>query len=378
MSAVNALLNGSNTHLGQLSGYKDTFSQIKAVQPQLVKDRARGTYYREVAFGKLDAANRTALKSALGQSLILGESIPEISARIRSVIHVSQARAETIARTECMRSLSQGMMLCGYEARSLGLSVKKKWVCTHDDGRTRESHLHMDGEIVDLDEPFSNGLMYPHDPGGEPGEIINCRCTYEIIVDSSGDSDIMGSDLEDGSSWLCKDDSETQIDNIRQMTPELERDAQNLMSTMRREFPGLPVDDHIKGVYIGNISASGTADIYGRYDRVSGYVFIDEKVLAGQIPKVFAVDGQIGILSHEMSHGLSYAKSKEVAAQSVVDAYKRSGSSSNIIAWVGNGISPYARENANEAFTEAMSDFIVNGDKAKPASLLVVECWRNS
>ena len=32
------------------------------------------------------------------------------------------------------------------------------------------------GVTVPIDQPFPNGLMYPGDPSGSPGEIINCRC----------------------------------------------------------------------------------------------------------------------------------------------------------------------------------------------------------
>lgn len=39
-------------------------------------------------------------------------------------------------------------------------------------------HEGMDGEEVDIDEPFSNGLMYPGDPDGEPEEIIHCGCAH--------------------------------------------------------------------------------------------------------------------------------------------------------------------------------------------------------
>jgi uncharacterized protein with gpF-like domain len=52
----------------------------------------------------------------------------------------------------------------------------KVWVATADD-RTRESHAELDGEEVLVDEPFSNGLMCPADPTGEPEEVYNCRCT---------------------------------------------------------------------------------------------------------------------------------------------------------------------------------------------------------
>ncbi len=44
------------------------------------------------------------------------------------------------------------------------------------DKKTRPSHQRVDGEIREIDERFSNGLMFPGDPEGSAGEVINCRC----------------------------------------------------------------------------------------------------------------------------------------------------------------------------------------------------------
>lgn len=61
------------------------------------------------------------------------------------------------------------------KARERGADVVKQWDATMD-ANTRESHQMVDGEIRELDEKFSNGLMYPGDPSGNAAEVINCRC----------------------------------------------------------------------------------------------------------------------------------------------------------------------------------------------------------
>lgn len=64
-----------------------------------------------------------------------------------------------------------------YEAIMQGNAPYKKWI--HGNvpiGPPREWHEAMDGEVVAKDEPFSNGLMYPGDPDGDPSEVINCGC----------------------------------------------------------------------------------------------------------------------------------------------------------------------------------------------------------
>ena len=57
----------------------------------------------------------------------------------------------------------------------------KIWHAAHD-SRTRKSHLKVDGEIVPINERFSNGLMYPGDKDGDPSEWVNCRCSHAAYI----------------------------------------------------------------------------------------------------------------------------------------------------------------------------------------------------
>lgn len=84
-------------------------------------------------------------------------------------------RAETIAVTEGHRIQVQSGMDACYKAQENGADVLKQWDATLD-GATRPSHRKVDGEIRELDEPFSNGLMHPGDPAGGAAEVIRCRC----------------------------------------------------------------------------------------------------------------------------------------------------------------------------------------------------------
>ena len=87
----------------------------------------------------------------------------------------SLAYAMRIARTEGHRIQVQSAMNACYNAKDMGADVVKQWDSTLD-GDTRPSHRQVDGEIRELDEPFSNGLMFPGDPAGGAGEVVNCRC----------------------------------------------------------------------------------------------------------------------------------------------------------------------------------------------------------
>lgn len=92
--------------------------------------------------------------------------------------NIQEWEARRIAQTETLIST-------GYAgdaaARSLDVRFTKQW-CVSGMLNTRDSHLAVDGEIVDEDEPFRVGnsyLMYPHDTSlsAESCEIINCACS---------------------------------------------------------------------------------------------------------------------------------------------------------------------------------------------------------
>ena len=57
--------------------------------------------------------------------------------------------------------------------------IQKRWV-TGDN--PRPSHAAMDGEIVDIDETFSNGCDWPGDDSADPDETCGCNCSTEVII----------------------------------------------------------------------------------------------------------------------------------------------------------------------------------------------------
>lgn len=62
-------------------------------------------------------------------------------------------------------------------AKANGADVVKEWDSTMD-SRTRDTHVELDGQIRELEEPFEIGgmkAMYPHG-FGIASEDINCRC----------------------------------------------------------------------------------------------------------------------------------------------------------------------------------------------------------
>ena len=86
-------------------------------------------------------------------------------------------QARRIAQTETMIGLADAGNIA---AQTLDIRFSKQW-CTSGLGNTRDTHLAMDGVIVEDWEPFELPdchMMYPHDSsmGAPGGEIINCAC----------------------------------------------------------------------------------------------------------------------------------------------------------------------------------------------------------
>lgn len=104
-----------------------------------------------------------------------GQMYAEVSRNISNWARIPKNNAMRITRTEMHRIQTRAAMDAQYKAKDKGADVVKQWDASLD-GKTRDSHRQVDGEFRELDEPFSNGLMYPGDPSGRPEEVINCRC----------------------------------------------------------------------------------------------------------------------------------------------------------------------------------------------------------
>lgn len=125
---------------------------------------------------------KTSIRSEISRGISTGLSYNEIARRLANGMNTPFQKAYNnairITRTEGNRVANQSAMDACYRAKEMGADVAKRW-CAYLDSRTRESHAMIDGEIRELDEKFSNGLMFPLDPNGKASEVINCRCALE-------------------------------------------------------------------------------------------------------------------------------------------------------------------------------------------------------
>jgi len=115
------------------------------------------------------------ISGEISRGLSSGQMYSEITRNIDSWARIPKNNAVRIARTEAHRIQTKASMNACNKAKEKGADVVKQWDASLDK-HTRDSHARVDGEIRELDEKFSNGLMYPGDPSGAAAEVINCRC----------------------------------------------------------------------------------------------------------------------------------------------------------------------------------------------------------
>ena len=190
------------TNIGINTGY--TLYNHEAVE-QLLKKDLQLLPMANPNIPKDKRWNRQHLDSAITQGILQGESIPDIAKRLEDVTDMNHKAALRNARTMTGSAQNAGHFDAYKRAENMGIELEKQWVATFD-GRTRTSHRYLHGETQPMDEPFSNGLMYPKDPWGAAEEVYNCRCRlisnvtgYHRDVKGIYNEELMGMSYEE---WL--------------------------------------------------------------------------------------------------------------------------------------------------------------------------------
>lgn len=134
--------------------------------------------------------------SMLSTRLEQGMTIEQAQREVRKIVDnpsFNRAQALRIVRTE---TTSAANFAASQASTVSGFLMQKQWISTRD-ARTRRpprddfDHFHANGQKVPEKAPFNvsgEALMFPGDPNGSAGNIINCRCTMAIIPvrDKSG------------------------------------------------------------------------------------------------------------------------------------------------------------------------------------------------
>lgn len=148
----------------------DQEAMIRAVQ--LESKISKGLYTR---LGEDYKLLKKRITSEVSRGISTGMTYSQVAKCLENQTRIGYNRAIRIARTEGHRIQCTATMDAMSAAKDIGADVVKQWDAALDT-RTRDSHAKVDGEVREIDKPFSNGLMFPGDPNGRPEEVINCRC----------------------------------------------------------------------------------------------------------------------------------------------------------------------------------------------------------
>ena len=173
---------------------KDVERQIKGFSFDLVNERAVRNLstqdktllpYKTVD-GKRDIRwNTQRVNGQVLQGILQGEGSKKIAQRLMNVTEMNKDSAIRNARTALTSAQNKGRLDAIESMAEKGIDIKKEWVATTGDGRTREAHLELHGVQLPVNEPFENSIgriMYPGDPNADPANTYNCRCSIRSIV----------------------------------------------------------------------------------------------------------------------------------------------------------------------------------------------------
>ena len=167
-------------HSGQAKAWAKAAAELDALDPAYFQRRLRdkrfdATVKRAIADGKpLAKADRERILNRYSDKLL-------------------KHRGDTIARTETIASLNagrdQGIRQLIEAGNITEDQVVKVWDSGGPDGRTRDTHLALEGQRKRLDEPFVSPsgarLMFPGDTSlnAPASETVACRCAIRFDID---------------------------------------------------------------------------------------------------------------------------------------------------------------------------------------------------
>jgi len=170
----------------RLSIVQQQRQQRKGMQPIGFNERMVQLINQYFAVDLLNTVNditqttKDNIQAVLMQSTINGWGFDEIVKRITND-ELNKMRARRIARTETVTAANQGAI---FAAQATGLELNKEWLSAIDN-RTREDHISVNGQTVDLNDSFTVGGFAMKQPGDRTfapaKEIVNCRCTVVFI-----------------------------------------------------------------------------------------------------------------------------------------------------------------------------------------------------
>lgn len=168
----------------------DELRGFTVISPDLNEAWIRSGVARRIAgLVRLAKKDRETLRAAIIDA-ISNRGLTDITALQEAVSRIMESypafRTARIARTEAGMLSNQlryhGMLREGVE-RHTWRNSRDEFVRPVPPTGNPANHRKMEGQTVRLGTKFSNGLLYPMDPNGAAGEVIECRCLAVAEVD---------------------------------------------------------------------------------------------------------------------------------------------------------------------------------------------------
>lgn len=153
-----------------------------------------GEVMRQPYWKDINDVGRERMRWSIHEGIEEGKTLDQIVKDIEGDVSVDEVRARRIATTESNNAIASGHWIQAKEAEDAGVPVTKTWTTVGDD-KVRQSHMDMDGTVVEgADGLFDvEGVLVPW-PGHVdlPAELrIGCRCT--LIIDALYPSETVAS-----------------------------------------------------------------------------------------------------------------------------------------------------------------------------------------
>ena len=183
---INKDLGNIEDQIGQIRAAYPQGNMPARVQSQLNRlEKEKRSFDKLMADGKDIRWQKGQIQSVTLQSVLQGESIPNMARRIAKTMGEMNRKASVRYARTAMTSAQNGGRRDAYKrAQGLGIDLQQEWIATLD-FRTRHAHRQLDGQIRDIDEPFQvdgYDIEFPGDPAAPGYLVYNCRCTTAAKV----------------------------------------------------------------------------------------------------------------------------------------------------------------------------------------------------
>ena len=131
-------------------------------------------YIRQMAEGKAGAAVDAAMR-------LLGAAAQDDAAQDRARETIEDILSDDRLGLWADASTKDATGFGSQEGARRSGAIRKMWV-HNGSSHPRADHAAMDGETVDMDDTFSNGMRWPHDwGGGDADDIVGCNCDIAYV-----------------------------------------------------------------------------------------------------------------------------------------------------------------------------------------------------